>query len=488
MSKWFNSLRVRLMLTYLVLVVVSLGVVVWRLGTWLDESRFAQIQHDQVGHTALASSATEETLEKYREGQVDAATLQQDEEALSQEIGQPIVVLDLQGQIVFDSEHLQEIATEITGKPEVTGALQGRISQDVRFDTDSQYDSLFTAAPVYHGTDMIGVVRLELQMSGLAAQQQARWTQLLGAALVAAIATILISSWFARSLTQPLSRITRAASGMAAGDLSQRIHIRSPQELSELGGAFNFMAERLARVMQDQRTFVANAAHELRTPLTVIRLRAEALRDGAQSDPQIAAEFLGNIETETERLSLLVDELLDLSRIETGVRELRREEIDLAEIAHRAVEDLQSRAQEASVAVVFSPENLPPVNADPGQMRQVFLNLMGNAVKFTPPGGTVTLSSSLIKSGSNFGPGNWVVWQVRDTGIGIADEDLPHIFERFYRGDKARVRPPQARAEAGAGLGLAIVKSIMDVHGGRVWAESEKGKGTVISIALRAAR
>ncbi len=488
MIKWMNTLRGRLLMTYLFLVVVSLGVVVWRLGTWVDESRFAQIRHDQIGHVALTASATEEMLEKYREGRADAVTLQQDLEDLSRKISEPIVAFDLEGKILFDSEQLQEIA-DVGRQPEVAGALQGTVSQDVRYDADNMSDSLYTAAPVYHDSDMIGVVRLELSMNAIVAGQRARWAKLLGAALLAAAATILISTWFARTLTEPLARVTRAASRMAAGDLNQRIEIQAPLELAELGSAFNFMAERVARVMQEQRAFVANAAHELRTPLTIIQLRADALQEGAQQDPRAAAEFLGNIQTETQRLSHLVEELLDLARIETGVRELHRERIDTADVARRAVQDLEQRARDAGVSLALaSVGNLPVVNADPGQLRQVFLNLVGNAIKFTPQGGAVTVRSSTVKNGGGLGAGTWVVWQVQDTGIGIASDDLAHVFDRFYRGDNARVGSPLPSAETGAGLGLAIVRSIVELHGGRVWAESEMGKGTTVSLALRAVR
>jgi signal transduction histidine kinase len=292
--------------------------------------------------------------------------------------------------------------------------------------------------------------------------------------LLAAFGTILISLWFAQTLIKPIHDLTQGATALAEGDLRTRIRIRAARELEQLATAFNFMADRLMRVMEDQRAFVADAAHELRTPLTTIRLRAEALREGANENPQVAKKFLEDIESETDRLSRLVDQLIELSRIETGLIEPRREPIAMREIAQGVATGMEARAQQQQVTIqVDSATQLPPISADPDQMRQIFFNLIGNAVKFTSQGGEVRVSWAIEKRV------NELITTVRDTGIGVGPGDLPHIFDRFYRADKAR-----ARATGGAGLGLAIVKSIIDAHGGRVWAESEKDKGTAIMFAL----
>jgi two-component system phosphate regulon sensor histidine kinase PhoR len=242
------------------------------------------------------------------------------------------------------------------------------------------------------------------------------------------------------------------------------------------------MADRVSDVMEDQRGFVANAAHELRTPLTTIRLRADALADGAIDDPALATQFLTDISNETERLSRLVDELLALSRIETGLIPSQREPISIREVATGVTADLMARAVQMGVLLRIEGLDPPLVSANPDQIRQVFLNLLGNALKFTPRGGTVTVEVQHLRQSqpsARLDAGSWIVTRVSDTGVGIPAEDLPHVFDRFYRSDKAR-----ARDTGGVGLGLAIVKSIVDQHGGRVWAESVPNRGTVISFAL----
>jgi two-component system phosphate regulon sensor histidine kinase PhoR len=240
--------------------------------------------------------------------------------------------------------------------------------------------------------------------------------------------------------------------------------------------------------MEDQRGFVANAAHELRTPLTTIRLRAEALAEGAKDDPAVATHFLEDITSETDRLSRLVDELLDLSRIETGLVAPRREPVSIGKIARAVTEELALRAVDAGISIGTDVANsLPPISADPDQIRQVFINLLGNALKFTPRGGSIQIQSRVVRQPSaseRLDAGKWLLTRVSDTGVGIPKEDLPRIFDRFYRSDKARVYDPSADSGGGSGLGLAIVKSIVEQHRGRVWAESVPSGGASISFAL----
>jgi signal transduction histidine kinase len=478
------SLRAGLLLTYLVLIAVSLGLLAWRIGSSLDASRFSETMRDQEGRAILAASATSEWLGNYRDGSMTQEELLTAVETLSREISQPITILDPQGVVRVDTEDPLDIEQDDSKDPEVAAVLSGRAGSLVRFDVDSKDDVLFTVAPIHIGKDLVGFVRLELSMRLVREASQQFWLRIIGATGLAALVTVIVSLLFARALTQPISQLNRAATAMAKGNLRQRIEISGVTELEQLAKSFNFMAGRIARVMEDQRAFVANAAHELRTPLTTIRLRAEALSDGAKDDPQVATQFLSDIVNESERLSRLVDQLLDLSRIETGLVAPRRELVALDAIARDVVRDLTVRATEGQVELVLDAQaELARVSADADQMRQVLINLIGNALKFTPAGGKIIVRLANIHQPRNeigdLPAGNWLVTTVSDTGLGIPEEDLPNIFERFYRSDKAR-----ARETGGAGLGLAIVKSIIDSHLGRVWVKSEIGKGTQIAFAL----
>lgn len=482
----FKSLRTGLMLTYLFLIASSLGLLAWRVGASLDASRFAETKRDQEGRAILAASVTGDWLGSYQEGRIDREMLRSEVASLSRLISQSATILDLDGKVLVDAEHPAQEDHDASSEAEIVAARSGRASGVIRYDPDDNGDVLFTVAPVTYNRKLSGFVRLELPMILVEEASQQFWMRIIAATIVAGLITIIVSLFFARALTNPLARINRAATALAHGDLKQRIQVTGPDELKQLADGFNFMAERIERVMEDQRAFVANAAHELRTPLTTIRLRAEALAEGAKDDPEVAPRFLNDIVSETDRLSRLVGQLLDLSRIETGLVKPRREPVNLGSIARDVIDELTPKANENNVAVAINtPADLPAVNADVDQIRRVFINLVGNALKFTPAGGRIQIDlqpKRQPRAMTQLPSGDWVVASVSDTGAGILPEDLPHIFERFYRSEKSLAFNEESAN--GTGLGLAIVKSIVDAHRGRIWVESQASKGTTITFAL----
>ncbi|MFN8465067.1 MAG: ATP-binding protein [Caldilineaceae bacterium] len=226
----------------------------------------------------------------------------------------------------------------------------------------------------------------------------------------------------------------------------------------------------LYRLEAVRRDFVSNISHELRTPLASIKALVDTLRDGAISDPPAADHFLGRMEIEVDSMTQMVQELLELSRIESGQAPLRLFPCGLAALIEPAVERLRPQAARAGVMLtVVLPDDLPHVMVDADRIRQVVINLVHNAIKFTPAGGYVTVTARAVHDG--------VVVSVADTGIGIPADDLPRIFERFYKADRAR-------SGGGTGLGLAIAKHTVQAHNGRLWVESVEGKGSTFSFTL----
>ncbi|GBD12481.1 Alkaline phosphatase synthesis sensor protein PhoR [bacterium HR24] len=224
------------------------------------------------------------------------------------------------------------------------------------------------------------------------------------------------------------------------------------------------------RVDQVRRDFVANVSHELRTPLAALRSALETLRAGAMDDPQARELFLTRAEAEAERLTRLVEELLELSRLEAGVGLTASAPVDVGQVLLRAVERMEPQARRAGLDLELKlPPSLPSVLGDAERLERAVVNLLDNAIKFTPPGGSVTVMANAAEEG--------VLVMVQDTGIGIDERDLPRIFERFYKADRSRHQP-------GAGLGLAIVRHIVEAHGGRVWAQSTPGEGSTFAILL----
>jgi signal transduction histidine kinase len=295
------------------------------------------------------------------------------------------------------------------------------------------------------------------------------WWQLLAAGAVAAAIALLLARWLARGMTQPLREMAEAARKMETGDYSERVHTRSRDEVGQLAEAFNRMSAELDGVERLRRDLVANVSHELKTPIAAIRAHLENLLDGVEEpDPKTIQIML----TQSERLGRLVEQLLDLSRLDSGEVPLHREQVSVAPLVSRVVSEISVSRQAADVAIERAiPEDLPPLDADEERLHQVLFNLVDNAVRFTPPGGEVTIAADR-RNGS-------VEISVADTGVGIPGEHLPKLFERFYRVDPAR-----SREDGGTGIGLAIARSVVEAHGGHIKAESVPGRGSVFSFDL----
>jgi two-component system phosphate regulon sensor histidine kinase PhoR len=226
----------------------------------------------------------------------------------------------------------------------------------------------------------------------------------------------------------------------------------------------------IKRLETVRRDFISNVSHELRIPIASIKALAETLHEGAIDDTAVAKEFLSKINTETDRLAQLVQELGELSRLESGEANIRKSKFDIGELIGSAARRLKAQADRAGLQMNIDIKlTLPPVDADRGRMEQVLVNLLHNAIKFTPPGGSITVSASSDDSGVRI--------SIADTGVGIPADDLPRVFERFYKADKAR-------SGGGTGLGLAIAKHIIEAHGGKIWAESVEGRGAKFIFTL----
>ncbi len=235
---------------------------------------------------------------------------------------------------------------------------------------------------------------------------------------------------------------------------------------------------RIRRLETVRRDFISNISHELRTPLASLKALTETLRDGALEDPPMAERFLLSMETEIDALTQMVQELLELSRIESGQVALRRRAAQIVGILEPPVERLAAQAERAELTLTVEvAADTPPVLADVERMQMVVTNLVHNAIKFTPPGGRVQVSARPASAVEAGGPHPAVLVQVLDTGAGIPANDLPRVFERFFKADRAR-------GSGGTGLGLSIARHLVESHGGRIWVQSEEGRGSIFSFTL----
>lgn len=360
-----------------------------------------------------------------------------------------VVILDSAGRVVADTggasldeqhppEHVQEaVPVEVAGEP-VGAVLVGSMIEPVLNPADE---------------DFLRSVNLSI---------------LVTAAAVGVLALVLGSLLF-RQITSPLRALSQAAEAIAAGQLGRRVQVETGDEIGRLAGSFNLMAESLAQAEVQRRNVVADIAHELRTPLTVVQGNLEALLDGVY---ELNLENVAAIHRQSTLLSRLVADLRDLALADAGQLRLEWQPVDLPALIAQVDEGLQTQVQEKGVALqVDLPEAFPRTRGDEQRLKQVLFNLISNALRHTPAGGTITTIGEVKE--------DRVVIRVRDTGHGIPPQDLPHIFDRFYRADRAR-----ARATGGSGLGLTISKRIVEAHGGQIWAQSWPGAGSTFAFSL----
>ncbi len=290
------------------------------------------------------------------------------------------------------------------------------------------------------------------------------------AGLIAGVLALLLATYLAYQLLRPVQELTVAAQHMAAGDLSQRVTVRSKDdELAALGIAFNQMADSLQKAEQSRRAMTADVAHELRNPLAVQRANLEALQDGRYP---LTPENLAPILEQNQLLTRLVDDLRTLALADSGQLTLVRTPTNLLDLVPRVIERFLPQADSRSIRIETQfPESLPRLELDAQRIEQILNNLLSNALRYTPDGGRVIV-------GLTAHPGQ-VNLTVRDSGPGIPPESLPYIFDRFYRAERSR-----NRAEGGTGLGLAIARQLAQAHGGSLSAANHPEGGAVFTLTL----
>jgi len=281
----------------------------------------------------------------------------------------------------------------------------------------------------------------------------------------------------AQLMGRPIKKLTEGAKAIGQGNLEQKILVKSRDELGDLAGEFNRMAKKLKELDQMKDDFVSSVSHELRSPLTSIKGYVDfILRGKAGPLNNKLIEYLTIVKNNTSRLGMFINDILDLAKIEAKRFELGKEALELPSLIEEMVTFFRPQAEESKIQLeAVVPTNLSLVSADPDKIRQVFTNLLSNAFKFTPEGGKVIIEAK------NSGWGDFVEIAVKDTGVGIAQEDLQKIFDKFQQ-----IKPSGGKVKKvkGTGLGLAIVKGIVEAHGGRIWVESELDKGSNFIFTL----
>ena len=295
--------------------------------------------------------------------------------------------------------------------------------------------------------------------------------QLWWAAIMAVVVGLILSWFLSRWITRPLTQIAQAADKIALGDFDFRLQVSGPAEVKHVARQFNHMAREVLASRQSQQAFIANVSHDLKTPLTIIQGFSQALVEGVTEDPATAQRAAETIHAESIRMGRLVDQLLDLARLESGQVQIRRAPIHLKALAGEALRRFQMKADAKGVTLSLVGEDVV-IDGDRDRLMQVCANLLDNAVRHTPAGGLV-----VCRVGTAPDDPALAELTVQDTGQGIPPEAMDRIFDRFYQGDKAR-------RSGSAGLGLAIVQEIVRMHGGRVEVRSTPGQGATFRVLL----
>jgi two-component system phosphate regulon sensor histidine kinase PhoR len=585
----FNSIRWRIAIPYILLILaimLALGLI---LANFLRQNTLSQLEHELSSNAYLLAEALEAPLSQ----PPAAAAHQYDELARgwAAALQARITIIDPLGNVVGDS-HAEQVELENhLNRPEVTAALNDGMGSSTRFSRTLGYDQLYVAAAVRSESALLGIVRIALPLESVEQRVDRLARTLAGTTVLATLAALLLAIWIANSATRPLRQLTQAAEQIAQGELDSLLIPATSDEVGQLTLAFNAMSRQLnaqidaleseraklsdvlaeisdgllivdaagkvqlinraaqemfnisegaaidsslievlrlhqavelwqsaqeTRLMQSaiveipnrqltlqviaiprsqsqesgvllliqnltrlrrletvRRDFISNLSHELRTPLASLKALTETLQEGALEDPPAARRFLEQMETEVDALSQMVSELLELARIESGRVPLQLQAVKPGSLLEGAVERLRLQADRAGLQVTLTAPDLPAVNADPSRLEQVLVNLLHNAIKFTPSGGQVSVRTEPYAPD----PAKFVLFAVQDTGMGIPTSDLTRIFERFYKTDRART-------SGGTGLGLAIARHLVEAHGGKLWVESKEGRGSTFYFTV----
>ncbi|MDC0716379.1 sensor histidine kinase [Nannocystis bainbridge] len=353
--------------------------------------------------------------------------------------------------------------------PGMAEALAGRAANGIAPGLVDSQERIYHAVPIVRHGRQLGVIRMSRSLAQLQAHMTATvFTVLAALAVILAVGAGFVA-WFARGLARPIQQMRDFAVALGRGELGARLAIARADELGELAAELNRMAERLAALEGERRSFLANASHELRTPVSNLHVTLQALDGGAGEDPELRTRFVRTAVDETTRLRTLIQDLLDLGHLEAGSTRLERSDTALRPVLERATRAIEGRALDRRVSLAVDLDEDLTVCIDPERIAQALLCVLDNALKFSPAGSRIEVAAR--RRGSR------VDITVRDQGPGIADADRPHVFEQFYTADPARRR-------GGSGLGLAIARRIVDAHGGTIHVDTGPARGAALVITL----
>jgi signal transduction histidine kinase len=466
MSKMFRSLRGQLAATMLTVLALGLSLLLIMAGQQMSQMTLEAFRHEQQVFALILANSLAESFERPQAQQL-MSTLMAHRVQFMNDIPADtnVNMFDTHGRLLASSAATPNSRQPIDLRAVFSGAMIN----------NTLGGRLYTAVPVIHeGRGIIGAIQIDASLDSVNARLESRWMALGGAAGAALLLAFLVALWLAAQLTRPLSALRGVAQQMADGQLDARAEIeQAVTELAALGATFNTMAERVGRMIQEQRDFVANASHELRAPLSAIKLRAEALAHQTVRGER-AQRYAAEINDQASEVGQLVNDLLQLSRAESGAFVVPSAPIHVADELYACVRAVQPRlVQRQQQFDMQLSDDIPDVYVHPSDLAIMVGNLLDNATKYTLAGGAISLRAVWSEGKLEIA--------VCDTGEGIPGEDLPRVAERFFRVDRAH-----ARNTPGVGLGLALVTAVARQYNGtlRITSVGIPGQGTQAYLDL----
>lgn len=489
-----GSLQVRLFLTYLIIIAVTLGLATLSLflmlGGYRDSITYGNLEtlgpfvRTQVGITApdvIEGREPDDSVPLGADVLLNILGLREDSENERLRTVTALAVINDEGHVLPDAwagpVALTDATTVDMSSPGALRSTSDISPRRCRLEIPEGPSLLCVAMPLRgldveeaFGPEAVGVV-VATPAASLGEVLTDLTPRLVFAGLIGLAAALVLGFLLSQSVAAPLRTIARAARSVARGNYRQRVPVTGPREVRDLATNFNRMTGEVQSSQQTLRDFLANISHELKTPLTSIRGFSDAVLDGTIDDQEGVRRSARIINDESARVLRLVEELLDLSRIESGQISMHKESLRLDELLEQLSILFALRGEEANVRLEISNTATGRVWGDFDRLEQVLNNLLDNAFRHTPTGGTIRLDARDLHDGT-------IQVTVSDNGVGIAAEDLPHLFDRFYRAKQSN------NGRKGHGLGLAITREIVRAHGGEIWATSEEGRGTTFIFTL----
>ena len=476
----WNSLANQLLFTYLILVTLALLVISF----WALVSIKAESINDL--RNSLEVEAVNLALEIDNDLALDSLKSKMRIKAAcdrhASKLGVSITVVDKDGHVLADSaENLKTSGGEnLSNQSEINEALAGIMSISQRNSPNSKNNWLYVAYPVRAAGQTTGVIRVGVQLTQIEQRLNKDLIVFLEITLATFIITIFISLWLAKRVSKPIQDMSNLAKKIAiSGDIAHTVPVNRHDEIGELGQSFNQMIRRLQVQEKLRQEFIANASHELKTPTMAIGSVVEALLAGAKDDKNLKDEFINSLDKLVIRQTKLIQDLLDISQLDAETGIVWTDKVNISDLLHESIDHIKAQAEKKEIALNFianpSINRTLTVSGNYNHLLRAINNILANAVNYTGNGGKIDIEYQIDGEEES----NELVIKIADTGVGIDAKDLPHIFDRFYRTDKAR-----ARASGGTGLGLAITYDIIKKHNGNITVESQIGSGTTFYLTL----